>query len=72
MIPMITFKINVPVKTKKRERWTVASCIPLDIHSQGKDAKEAIENLKEAVTLFVDSCLERGTLASALRERVRR
>ena len=45
-----------------------SSCPTLDVYSQGGSAEEAKDNLREAVELWVDSCLERNTLSDALRE----
>ena len=42
-------------------RWA-----PLDIYSQGDTRRDAVTNLLEAVQLFVESCIERGTLRAVL------
>jgi len=39
---------------KKEEEWFVATCIENNIASQGKTIDEAIENLKEAITLYYE------------------
>ena len=44
-------------------RWA-----PLDIYSQGDTRDDAVTNLVEAVQLFVESCIERGTLKAVLTE----
>ena len=49
------------------ESW-VSGCPSLDVLSQGNTAGEAKGALREAVELWVESCLERGTLEQALRE----
>jgi len=49
------------------DRW-VAGCPALDVYSQGSDESDAKRCLKEAITLWVESCLERGTLDEALRQ----
>ncbi|MCY4018056.1 MAG: type II toxin-antitoxin system HicB family antitoxin [Chloroflexi bacterium] len=36
----------------------VSHCVDLDIASQGQTSKEAIENVKEAVTLFLEEASE--------------
>jgi predicted RNase H-like HicB family nuclease len=46
----------------------VAYCRELDLSSMGKDQAEALRNVHEAITLFFESCLARGTLLDALRE----
>ncbi len=53
---------------KKRGKWYIAYCPPLDLSTQGKNLAEAKANLIEAAELFIVSCLERGTLDQALRE----
>ena len=39
---------------KREEEWFVATCIENNIASQGKTIDEAIENLKEAISLFYE------------------
>ena len=63
----IQFTIEVPIKTQKRAKWTIASCSVLDIHSQGATAAQARSNLGEAISLFLVSCFERGTLDDVLK-----
>lgn len=53
---------------KRKGKWFIAYCPPLDLSTQGKTIDEAKENLIEASQLFIISCLERGTLDQALRE----
>lgn len=40
----------------------------LDVYSQGDTRQEAAANLAEAIQLFVESCIERGTLKAVLAE----
>lgn len=35
----------------KEDDWYVAQCLDVDVASQGKSEKEALENLKEALRL---------------------
>ncbi len=53
---------------KQEGKWYIASCLPLDVHSQGHDEGEALRNLAEAIKLFVESCYERGTLDQVLKD----
>lgn len=39
---------------KGMDGFFVASCSEVDVVSQGKTTKEALENLKEAVELFIE------------------
>lgn len=59
--------INLPFDIKKDDGWYVATCSILDVHSQGKTMKKAKENLREALSLFLISCFERGTLDEVLK-----
>ena len=63
----IEIKMRVPIVVSKKDKWVVASCPALDVVSQGADEKEARSNLLEAMTLFLESCLERGTLDQVLK-----
>ena len=49
------------------DQW-VAVCPAVDVGSQGADKREAIQSVQEAVQLWFESCIERGTLPQALRE----
>lgn len=53
---------------KRKGKWYVASCPPLDLTTQGRNKEEAKRNLLEAAELFIVSCIERGTLDQALKE----
>ena len=47
----MTIKYNVVVQ--KEEKWYVAKCLDNSIASQGKTIEEALENLKEALELYL-------------------
>lgn len=64
----INFDITVSFEINHDEVGYVSHCPQLDIFSQGTTEKEAIENLKEAITLFLESCFTRGTLFDVLKE----
>jgi predicted RNase H-like HicB family nuclease len=53
---------------RREDGLWVAGCPSLDVFSQGHSEEDAKSNLHEAVELWIDSCLERNTLAAALRE----
>lgn len=65
----VEFTINVPISFKWDEEVGayVACCQPLDVWSQGDTKKEAERNIKEAVSLFLISCIERGTIGQVLK-----
>lgn len=64
----IDITLHFPIQIIQKERWYVASCSMLDVHSQGDTAEQAQKNLFEALTLFLTSCFERGTLEAVLKE----
>ncbi|MDQ3132250.1 MAG: type II toxin-antitoxin system HicB family antitoxin [Acidobacteriota bacterium] len=35
----------------QEDKWFVAQCLEIDVASQGESEKEALENLREALTL---------------------
>jgi predicted RNase H-like HicB family nuclease len=63
----ISLDLQCTLRRDARTRW-VAGCPALDVYSQGRDESDARSSLEEAITLWVESCLERGTLDEALRE----
>lgn len=58
----------LPVVTKKVDGWVVAHCPPLDVTSQGRSHDEAIAAVKEAVTAFIEYCIEHNTIDQVLRD----
>jgi len=46
------------IKIEHEEDWIVATCFENNIASQGKTIDEAINNLKEAITLYYESYKE--------------
>jgi len=62
------FQLSVPVILKQEDKWIIASCPELDVHSQGKTEHTALKNISEALSLFVQSCYERGTLEQVLKD----
>jgi predicted RNase H-like HicB family nuclease len=46
----------------------VSVCRELNVSSYGDTASEAIDSLKEAVTLFLEECQRMGTLHTVLEE----
>ncbi len=64
----IILNIQLSFELVKKEKWYVASCPALDVFSQGGTEKQAEKNLREALCLFLTSCVERGTLDAVLKE----
>ena len=49
----MNIKFNVIIQ--KEENWYVAKCIDNSVASQGKTIEESMENLKEALELFMQN-----------------
>lgn len=64
----ILFHAKLPVVVKKKKDWYVSFCPVLDVFSQGETKKKAIENIKEALRLFLISCYKRGSLDQVLKD----
>jgi len=64
----IEFKVKLPVSIKKDKVGYISTCSILDVVSQGNTKKESLENIREAVGLFLLSCFKRGTLSAVLKE----
>ena len=62
------FNVELPYAIKRNGVAHVAWCPALDVYSQGPSQRKAVENLADALRLFLMSCYERGTLDQVLRE----
>jgi predicted RNase H-like HicB family nuclease len=60
--------MKLPMLVKKKKDWWIASCPILDVVTQGETEEKAKQNLNDALSLFLVSCFERGTLDSVLKE----
>ncbi len=65
---IIQLNMHLPAKIKKKRNIFVSQCPTLDICSQGDTEEEAKQNLIEAITAFVISCFNRGTLEDVLKD----
>jgi predicted RNase H-like HicB family nuclease len=63
----IAMEFKVPARIRRKGKWFISSCPLLDVYSQGHTRGEAEHNL-DALTSFLISCYERGTLDEVLRE----
>jgi predicted RNase H-like HicB family nuclease len=55
------------VRCDTEERW-IAVCPSIGVASQGLSAEDAKRCIDEAIQLWFESCIERGTLERALQE----
>jgi predicted RNase H-like HicB family nuclease len=65
---IVRFAFKLPANVTKKGHWFISKCPLLDVYSQGKNKKEALANLEEALKLFIESCYQRGTLVRLLTE----
>lgn len=63
----VEFMLKLPIKLVKKKKYYLASCPVLDVFTQGENKKRAKENLAEALSLFLITCFEEGTLDDVLR-----
>lgn len=61
----VTFRL--PVQFRQDGDIMVARCPALDVVTQGRDRDQATHNIQEAVSLFLESCIARGTIDEVLR-----
>src|SRR3990172_2232757 len=63
----VRMEVKLPASVKKKGKYFISCCPILDVCSQGETKSKALENLAEAVSLFLASCFERGTLDEVLK-----
>ena len=68
MTNRIQMDLTVPAEVWRDGNHFVSFCPPLDVYSQGPDEKAALDNLVEALQLFIGSCIDRGTLDQVLKD----
>jgi predicted RNase H-like HicB family nuclease len=69
-MPEVTIQLSfrLPYKLTKKKNYVVSSCPVLDVWSQGVTPEKAKKNLVEAITAFLVSCFEMGTLEEVLKQ----
>ena len=65
---LLRFEFKLPAKISKKGAWFISWCPLLDVYSQGKSKKAALNNLEDALKLFIESCYQRGVLAQVLND----
>lgn len=51
---MAMHKLKLPISIEREGNWFIAICKPFNVASQGESKESAIENLKEALELFLN------------------
>jgi predicted RNase H-like HicB family nuclease len=59
---------KLPIVYFKENGVMVAHCVPLSVSSSGRDLEEATRNIHDAVTGFIETCRDMGTLEDVLQE----
>jgi len=68
MTESILLQVRLRAFTKRQSRKWFAACPSLNVNSQGTNQEDARRSLQEAVELWFESCIERGTLEKAIQE----
>lgn len=55
-------KVNVDIYVFKEHKYYVSYCPSLDICTSGTSKEDALANFRERFELYVETCLEKGTL----------
>jgi len=63
----LDIQLRAFVRRETRNRW-IAVCPKIDVVTQGVSEEDAKRCLDEAVQLWFEDCVERGTLDQAMRE----
>ncbi len=64
----VEMSFKLPLKIVQKDKLYIASCPVLDVATQGKSKREAKKNLSEALLLFLETCIQHGTLNAVLEE----
>lgn len=65
----VQVEFSVPAEVREEGAYFVSGCPALDLYSQGETKEAALDNLGEALQLFLESCYERGTLEEVVKRR---
>lgn len=65
---VVGYKVKFGTWFRRREREWVVWCPGIDVMTQARTKKKALESIREAVELWFESCIERGVLDKALNE----
>jgi predicted RNase H-like HicB family nuclease len=63
----ISLRLRCFARRDTARRW-IAGCPSLNVYSQNSSEEDARRSLRTAIELWLESCLERGTLQAAMQE----
>lgn len=66
--PVASYSVKLQAWFRRDGRQWLVWCPAIDVMTQARTKKQALESLREAVALWFESCIERGVLAAALKE----
>jgi predicted RNase H-like HicB family nuclease len=67
-MPTMTIKLTLPIAIQREDDVFVSVCSVFDVASQGCTADEAKSNLIEALHLFIQTCIEMGTISQVMQD----
>ncbi len=62
----VQVEVKLQICIEKTESGYIAFCEPLDIYAEGSSKRKAEANIREALSLFLETCLEMGTFNEVL------
>lgn len=65
---IISYSVRLDTWLRRDGRAWLTWCPSIDVRTQARTKKGALEALREAVQLWFESCIERGVLDAALKE----
>ena len=66
--PVVAYSVRLEAWFRRDGPEWLVWCPAIDVMSQARTKKRALEALREAVELWFESCIERGVLDEALKE----
>ena len=68
MSATLSMQFRLPFRLEREGDVFISICDILDVRSQGESAEQAGEMLIEALQLFLETCIEEGTVEAVLRQ----
>lgn len=68
LVDTVEISLRLSCFVRDDGKYWVSGCPNLDVYSQDETREGAMGALREAIDLWIESCIERDTLAEALRE----